>query len=469
MSDATSNTQIGSFPARSGPARVGGGWRLSFGSGPTQAFLHGARNAAAAAFCLLGVARLLVPGLLPPPQVALLVAPLIAVIATGMSRGSVPPTLACAAAAGLFLLFAPGRTPVVEGLAFSTTLAAFLGAVVLLRQTLAAMGTLDAVTRNYAGVTATARSGVLLLVSFVLGCVLGLGTFLLVAPLVRQCESTERMAAAGAALCGTCLAFLWSPLLMGSALVSAMVPLTSPVSGPLLGLPLSLSGLLVALAAYDGLQRGVPAMAIAMLRPLLGTLAVLLGAVLLLGFGLGLSLATSVVLAIGGLVAARLLAGRRDAIPAVIAGSAGKLGGSLVDLPLYVAGLVLARAIADSGALESLAAGGVLPAEPHLLLPLLVPVGLILALLGLNAVVATGVVVALSAAAPGQSSPELLLLLALFTWTVASMLGFTSVTLAMAGSGFGVAPWRLLSRRNLGVALACGAVLSTLLILETVR
>jgi hypothetical protein len=464
MSDAASH-------ALQGVAGFRGGWagRPLAGLRTVQALPAGLRNAAATALCLLGAAQLLAPGALAGEAVAVLALPLVAVIVTGMNRGSVAPTLICVTGAGALLLVTPAWTPIQDGLAFATILAAFLGAVVVLRQTLGVAGLLDAVMRRYAEVTSAERAGVLLLLSYVLGAVLGLGTFLLVAPLVRHCAAGERAAAAGAALCGTGLSFLWSPLLMGTALVSSMVPTASPLEGLLLALPLSLLALAVALAAYGGLHRTVPAQAARMLRPLLAPLVLILGAVLAIGAGFGLPLSTCVVLAIGGLVALWLLSARRAAIPEVLSGSYAKLGGSLADLPLYIAGLVLARAIAQSGAPESMAALEGLPVPPHLLLPLLVLVGLLLALAGLNAVVCAGVVLALGATLPAGADPQLLLVVALFTWTASSMLGFTSVTLAMAGSAFGVTPRSLLSRRNLGTLLACGTVLTTLCVLETVR
>jgi hypothetical protein len=436
----------------------------------TPAVISRRRPAAVGALAVLlwlaGLVQLAVPGAAPCWLVPVLVMGVSVLVLPDLSRSlRAPLTLSIAVLAGLMLQSWQADS-VRAALDFAGPFGAFLVSVAILRGTLLSPARVAAARTRLAAHDPAGRRSVLLLLSCLLGGVFSIGGFPLLAPLLEGMDPAETDRAAEAILCGNALALFWSPFTIGMGFAAAAVG----VAGGFAYLPTLLVaaaiGLVLALAVH-----GVPSPVAlrqvgATFRPLLPPFAVAIAATLGMAAALHLRVADAVVLTAPALALLAWAAGAaRGHSPSAIIGTGTFAptvlrcaGESVRDLPVYIAGFALARALAASGVFDRLAA--LLPATglgPALLLPLLASA---LALLGLPALVSGGVIAAASAALLPDAQLATRLLLTLFAWVATTMLSVTGMSVLATSSTFGTGIRRLILGRNLLVTALLAGVLA---------
>ena len=419
------------------------------------------------AMVLWGLA--LASAIMPLPQIWPEAAVSVAVLLMlpDISRTLRIPLLICILVTTVLIASNRDLSPLLASLDFAAPLAAFLVAVSMLRNSLTG-GARGVLARDRLGeLSPVGQRSVVLLLSFVLSTVFLIGSFPLLAPLVKAREQSEARALAAAALCGSALSFLWSPFSVGTAFSTEAVGIIAGPASTGLMFAIALYGLVIALAIHGQLKMAVLRYTAAVVRPVLFPLGLTVAVTLVAAFGC-CTRVTVVVPFIAPLLVGLLSIKRPGGVgmarwPADGLRTLPQWGGALKDLLIFVVGFALARALSESR-LPAMLADAVTSLQVGTLVPsALVLIVIVLGLLGVPAMMSAGLVAA--------TSPELLagapvlarLALTLFAWASASMLAVTSGSLVIAASTFGVPVGPLVLGRNLAVIAALGAMLAATL------
>jgi hypothetical protein len=415
---------------------------------------------------ITGILQLTLPWLLPGVVAPVLVVGVTVLVMPDLTRSLRAPLTLCVAALAGLTLHAGQTGSVIAAVNFAAPFGAFLVSVAILRANLLSARRLTEVRARLAAQDARGRRSVLLLMSCLLGGVFSVGGFPMLAPLVEGCPPAETDRLAGAILCGNGLALLWSPFTVGMGFAAAAVGIAGGFAYLPHLLAASAVGLVVALAVHGWPGRTALRHAGATAMPLLPPFALAIGGTLLIAMIWQLRVTDAVVLMApaAGLIAALDRAAARPMHawshrlrPVSFRALLGA-GAAMRDLPMYIAGFALARALAESGLFQdltaTLAASG---AGGGVLLP---PLALVMALAGLPALVSGGVVAAAANTLMPLSEPGARLLVTLFAWLATTLLSMTGMSVLATASTFGTTVRRLVFGRNLLVAFLLAAVLA---------
>ncbi len=422
-----------------------------------------------------GLLRLALPVALPALLSPVLVIGIALLVVPDLTRSLRAPLTLCITALAGLLLHAGQTGPVLAAVDFAGPFAGFLVSIAILRGTLLSPARLAETRARLAAQDAGGRRSVLLLLSCLLGGVFSIGAFPMLAPLMEGAPAAETDRLASAILCGNGLALLWSPFTVGIGFAAAAVGVAGGFTFLPQMLAAALAGLVVALAVHGWPRRAALRRAWHTATPLMPPFAVAIAATLAIAAAGSLRVTDAVVL-FAPLVGLAALLGRAAARPVPGPGRRLRLhlrpgadgamigaGAAVRDLPMYIAGFALARALADSGlfaGLTAMIAGS--GAGPGVILP---PMALVMALLGLPALVSGGVVAAAANTLMPAADPGARLVVTLFAWLTTTMLSFTGMSVVATASTFGTPVRRLVLGRNLLVAAVLGAVLAAALAL----
>jgi hypothetical protein len=386
-----------------------------------------------------------------------------------LTRSLRAPLTLCVAALGGLMLHAGQTESVLAAVDFAGPFAAFLVSIAILRGNLLDADRLTAARARLALHDAIGRRSVLLLLSCLLGGVFSIGGFPILAPLVDGCPRAEVDRLSSAILCGNALALLWSPFTVGMGFAAAAVGIASGFAFLPQLLVAAAVGLVVALAVHGWPRWAVLRQAGSTALPLLPPFVLAIAATLAIAAAWRIRVTDAVVLMAP---AAGLLALLARCAKRPVGGLSGRLrpvsgrallgaGSAVRDLPMYIAGFALARALAASGlfgSLTALIAGS--GAGPGVILP---PLALVMALLGLPALVSGGVIAAAATTLMPLSDPGARLVVTLFAWLATTLLSVTGMSVLATASTFGTRVRRLVLGRNLLVAALLAAVLAVVI------
>jgi len=426
-------------------------------------------NGLAVLLWLAGIARLLAPAGATALQTAVL--PLLAgvvalLVLPDLSRSLRAPLTLTIALLAVLMLHTSQTQAARAALAFAGPFGAFLVSIAALRGALLSPARLAAARLRLAAQDSGARRSVLLLLSCLLGGVFSVGGLPLLAPLLADCPPHETDRLASAVLCGNALALLWSPFTVGLGFAAAAVGVAGGFAFLPAMLAAGLAGLLVALAVHGWPRPAALRRAAATALPLVPPFAAAVAATLALAALFRLQVTDAVVLLAPGAMtlaaALRLLRAPPPghAVPASAAAGdfVRRAGEAVRDLPMYMAGFALARALGDSGLFGALTqavahsgvgAGFVLPG-----------LSVLMALAGLPALVSGGVVAAAAAALMPGPQPGARLVVTLFAWVATAMLSFTGMGVLATSGAFGTTVRRLVFGRNLAVVIGLGVAIA---------
>lgn len=340
--------------------------------------------------------------------------------------------------------------------------AAFFGTLTLMRATADTRPEIAQARALVARLQAGERASGLTVGAHFLGAVLVVSVMAVFAPIVgRDASAATRLAAAEACQRGMCLACLWSPFWLAMAFCFQHLPNVKLWQIMSLGLALAAIGLVLAQAMYArGLGFGGLWRALQGFAPVLPPLALAASVVLALSALTQFSGLQALVLGIPVLCAAGLFAQGIDRLRGALAQTVRSVGTVSSEMVLVSVALALARVL--EGLLHSDAVNAFIESwapPPSVVIAVVVGGITALSLVGVHQLVGATVMLAVFAALPLGVADVILMEAVLIGWAFASMCGISAVSVAAAGSMFGVPMERVAYGANLRFIAVYGVVL----------
>ena len=341
--------------------------------------------------------------------------------------------------------------PVREGLLFSLVFVAFLPTLQLVRRTLEASPEVAASRAVFAAMPERERRTGVMTGSHLLGSVLTLGVFAVMAPLAPPgADEAARRRLALATVRGMGLAILWSPFSLGMAFALTVRPELPLWQAMAAGLVLAASGMAVAVPMFDrgGGVRGL-ARALAGFRPLALPLLGAMAVVVALASATAFSNIQAVVLGMPVLCLLWLLGRERRAIAPTLRATYGGLNRLGDEFMLFVAAVTLGKVLAALPAFVGLFTAPAFLALPTpAILAAFMALAFVLPFLGLHPLVSAGLLFAILSALGDRLADIVAVQIFLFGWATGTTLSIASMQMTVASSLFGVPLGRLLFREN---------------------
>jgi len=296
------------------------------------------------------------------------------------------------------------------------------------------------------------RVGALTVGAHFLGAVLSISVMAIFAPIIgRDAPFETRRSAAEACQRGMCLACLWSPFWIAMAFAYQHLPNVKLWQIMALGLALAAVGLIVAQLLYSrsvgigGLWRALKGFA-----PVLPPLAVAAAVVLGLTAASPLTTLQSLVLGIPVLCIGGLVAQGIDRLVLALGQTQRGIGGVSGEMVLLSVALALGRVLEGVLANGALAETIARYAPPAPVVIVVIVGGItVLALAGVHQLVGATVMLAVFSNLPLGVSDLVLMEAVLMGWAFSSMCGLSAVSVAAAGTMFGVPLERVAYGANL--------------------
>lgn len=337
---------------------------------------------------------------------------------------------------------------------------AFLPAVMLLRATAEASPRIAGIRSDLQRLDPAAAENWMQYGSHALGAVLNIGATAILAPVVKQGADAERRAAlARSSARGIGGAVMWSPFFPALAFTSQLVPHSAMWQAMLIGVGLSVIGLVLSYVLFTPSLgwRGFKA-SIAGLKPLVAPMLLVIGIVVSATIVVGWSGLQSVALLVPLLCLgylSRLGPDERGQVARRAAASFARLSDELL---IVVGAAVLGACIGSLPAVQALGSSvtpGVLSGP--ILLAAVALVLLALGQVGLHPMIGTSIVVPIVAAGAFGVCGPVLVATAVFAWALFGSTAIWALPVAAGANLFDVPARQMLSRRTAMFALLCVA------------
>jgi len=353
-----------------------------------------------------------------------------------------------------------------RGIARATIFPGFLATIVLLRATADQRPEIAAARRAFAALDRRDRGGGIAVGAHLLGAVVQVGVFAILAPIVgRDASVGERRRVFLIAMRGMALVPLWSPFVVAMAVASQYLPHVPLWQVMGLGLAAAAVGLLVSIALFDG-AGGAAAMgrSLATLAPVAPPVAV--AALIVVGLTALTGLTTLQALLLG-LPAPCLLAvglSRTGSVAAVVRQTAGGLGRIGTETSILACamtmGVVFEACLPATGLLEAIRA---LALPPAAIVFLVVMAMNVFGLMGVHAMV-TGTVLLVIFTGIDTGVADVILFQAMLTgWGLCTAISLGSLSVATGAAMFDLPPTRLISPGNIGYVFLTSALIAAAL------
>jgi hypothetical protein len=394
-------------------------------------------------------------------------------VITGRCRSDTVIISITVAAIGIGISTVTGHWAVLyDGVAFALIFTFFLPAIQVIRATLSASPEIDQSRAAFEKMREGERTGGMLLAAHVLGSVLIIGTYPILAPLTpSKADEAERARAARTNCRGTSLVLFWSPFTVGMAFVLSAWPDLPLWHIVVAGLPLSALGLVLGVTAFGppGAARGVR-LALAGFRPLILPLGVAVGLVTIIASTTTLGTIRTVAIIMPllclGWIVFRLRGGYR-AIATNAWSGFDQMGN---DLLLFASAMILGKAVAASGVLEMLLAQEVFRTiPPMLVVGGLMVLSLLAAMAALHPIITAAVFVPVLQGFEPAIDPLVSVLVLLYAWMCGSMLALSSLSVVLSARVYNVSVRGLAYGRNLTFMAGLGVLVFLFMwLLETI-
>ncbi len=371
-----------------------------------------------------------------------------------------------ATTAGVLVLAISGLSgrwqPVLDGLIFSLVFIGFLPTLQLIRRTLEASPETSRSQEVFAAMPPRERGTGVMAGAHVLGSVLTLGVFAIIAPLVPAgSDDAARRDLARATLRGMGLALHWSPFTIGMGFALALrpeVPLWQAIAA---GLVLSSAGIALGVLMFDrGGGFGGVWRALAGFRPLIVPLLGAMAIMVVAASALPVSTIEAVVLIMPVLCLLWLLAKRAWLVPTVAVTTYQGLNRLADDFLLFVSAVTLGRVLSSSPQVAAVLTAPEFMALPTpLILAAFMLLALVFPFLGIPALVSASLLLPILTALSGRLADIVAVQALLFAWGCGTMLSLASMGIVVATSLFRVPLVHLLFRHN-ALFMACYGIVA---------
>ena len=353
-----------------------------------------------------------------------------------------------------------------EGLARATIFAPFLCTIVLLRATADQRPEIAAARRMFGALDPARRDSAVVLGTHLLGSVLQVGVFAVLAPILgRDAPDEQRREVFVVATRGMSLVPLWSPFVVGMAVATQYLPAVPLWEIMTLGLAMTAVAILISFFAFDrrtGLRSFIAALrSLAPVAPPIFVAATIVVAATAAG---GLSTLQALII---GLPAPCLLAllAQRGASPLLAvrqtARGLHRIGPEVSILTFATAlGMVFEASLPGTGLLDWLTR----QAPPPWAIVFIVVMAMNVAgLMGVHAIVSGTVLLVVFTSIP-TGLADLVLMQALLTgWGLSTGISVGSLQIATGAAMFGIPPTRLITARNIAFVFSASAAIAAIL------
>ncbi len=394
---------------------------------------------------------------LAPASMALLVA----LVLLSLPRTGSHARILCGALAAATAVLAAvyGRWDgVVDGLGRAAVFAPFLATIVLLRAVAERRPEILAARRLFGALDPERRDSAVVVGTHLLGSVLQVGVFAILAPVLGR-DSPDRREVFLVAVRGMGLVPFWSPFVVGMAVASQYLPAVPLWQIMALGLALAAVGVLVSFAAFDRRSslRDLAA-ALASLAPVAPPIAVAALAVVATATVGNLSTLEALVVGLPLPCLLALAAGPGGAARAALRRTAEGLGGIGPETALLALatalGATFEACLPQTGLLDWLV-GRNLP--PWAVILAVVTAMNVAGLCGVHAIVSGTALLVVFTSVPTGVADLVLMQALLAGWGLSTSISIGSLSIAAGATMFGVPPTRLVAARNVAFAFAVSA------------
>ena len=349
-----------------------------------------------------------------------------------------------------------GWSTVPHGVARATIFVPFLATIVLLRASAEQRPEIAAAREMFTSLDRSRRGGGILVGAHILGSVLMVGVFALLAPILGEAvPEVERRQVALAAMRGMCLAALWSPFFVAMGFTNSYLPAVELWQIMPVGLLLAATGILTAYLMFD---RGG---GLASLRRVLHSLAPVMPpvavAALTVALLTGLTPLTTIESLIIGMpllclpVLAAMGGGRLKAALRATRDGLGYLGPELCLMTFAMTlGVVLEAALPETGLLAWLRT---LALAPPAVIAVVAGGMTLAAFLTVHPIVSGTVLLVLFTSFPTGVADLVLMESVLVGWALGTMISVSSVSVATSSAMFRTAPEKMVSTGNIGLVV----------------
>lgn len=360
-------------------------------------------------------------------------------------------------------------TAIEEGLTRATIFPAFLATIVLLRATADQRPEIGIARRLFAALDRKKRNSGLVVGGFLVGSILQVGVFAIVAPILRRNASeSERQEVFVSTMRGMALVPLWSPFVVGMAIASQYLPKVALWQIMSLGLALSTFCIILSIVCFDR-SGGLKALwqSLLTLAPVAPPIAMSALVVVSTAIGTGFSTLQALVLAMplpcllaiakapeGSIIIAARETGKRLT----------KIGPEISILTFAtIIGRVFEEALPSMKLLEWIQ---VIQPSPTAVIFFVIIFMNIMGMMAIHSIVSGTILLILLTSIPTGVS-DLILMQALLTgWGLCTAVSISSLSIVTGATMFDLPTTRLISKRNIiyvfvGGSL-CALILSTI-------
>jgi hypothetical protein len=355
------------------------------------------------------------------------------------------------------------------GMAKASIFPAFLATIVLLRATADQRPEIGTARRLFAAIDAREQSGGIIVGSHLVGSILQVGVFAILAPILgRNATLEERRRVFLMAMRGMAMVPFWSPFVVGMAVATEYLPDVPLWQIMALGLSLVVLGMLLSVTAFD--RSGGPGAiwrALKTLRPIVPS--VVIAALLVIGMTTATSYSTLqslvIVMPIPCLLAIAHAPG--GDVAAALRGTAqglSRIGSEISILTFAMAlGITFQICLPDLGLLDGLKA---LALTPTAVIFIVIMAMNIFGLMGVHSIVTGTILLVLFTGVPTGVADLVLLQALLVGWGLCTAISVGSLSIASGAAMFDLAPTSAISLSNIlyvfVVSVIFGAILSAL-------
>jgi hypothetical protein len=352
------------------------------------------------------------------------------------------------------------------GLAKGSVFPAFLATIVLLRATADQRPEIVTARQLFAAIDPRHQSGGILIGSFLLGSILQVGVFAILAPILgRDATFEERRRVFLVAMRGMALVPMWSPFVVGMAVATVYLPSVPLWQVIAIGLSLATLGILLSVTLFD--RTGGPATiwrALTSLAPIVPAIAI--AAFLVIGMTTTTQYSTLqslvIVMPIPCLIAIALAPGGN--IPLALRNTAVGLSriGSETSILTFamVLGITFETCLPATGLLDGLRSAAL---PPTAVIFIVIMAMNIFGLMGVHSIVTGTILLVLFTSVPTGVADLILLEALLVGWGLCTALSMGSLSIATGAAMFNLEPTKAISVLNIVFVFASSAVFAAIL------